>query len=116
MPSISLSVPFRTKLDWSDDSESGAWRAILAKLNESLPAARPPDEVIWNFAKGFGSYVGEVYRKHHGGEWGMVTHGGETFPGMRGKVDRLFWLLESRLQAHRRRGREQHARLLQSQT
>ena len=36
-----------------------------------------------SFAKGFGSYVGEVFRRNHGGEWGMVTLGDHRFPGLR---------------------------------
>jgi hypothetical protein len=42
---------FQTKLDWSDDSIAGV-EAILGKLRASMPAPKPPDELIWNFAKG----------------------------------------------------------------
>jgi hypothetical protein len=52
---------------------------------------RPPEDTIWTFAKAFGSYVGEVFRKNHGGDWGLVTLDGQTFPGMQSKSGVLFW-------------------------
>jgi hypothetical protein len=69
---------FQTKLDWTDESVRLV-EEILEKLRASMPIPKPPDDVIWNFAKGFGSYLGEVFRKNHGGEWGMVTQDGQTF-------------------------------------
>jgi hypothetical protein len=81
---------FNTKLDWSDASISKV-EAILANLRASMPTPKPPDEMIWNFAKGFGSYVGEVFRKNHGGDWGMVADGTNSYPGIRSKKDTLFW-------------------------
>ena len=80
---------FQTKLDWTDDSIARL-EAILATLRESMPTPKPPDEVIWNFAKGFGSYLGEVFRKNHGGDWGTITEGSSSFPGIRWK-ETLFW-------------------------
>jgi hypothetical protein len=79
-----------SKLDWTDESVRLV-EEILEKLRASMPTPKPPDDMIWNFAKGFGSYVGEVFRKNHGGEWGMVTHDGQTFPGIRWKGNVLFW-------------------------
>lgn len=81
---------FQAKLDWTDESVARV-EAILAKLRESMPTPKPPDDVILNFAKGFGSYLGEVFRKNHGGEWGMITDGASSYPGMRWKTDTLFW-------------------------
>jgi hypothetical protein len=52
---------FGTELDWTDASIAKV-ETILANLRASMPTPRPPEEVIWNFAKGFGSYVGEVFR------------------------------------------------------
>src|SRR5579864_3546140 len=83
---------FGTKLDWTDASIAKV-EAILANLRASMPTPKPPDEVIWNFAKGFGSYIGEVFRKNHGGEWGTITEGTNSYPGIRwnnGK-ETLFW-------------------------
>jgi hypothetical protein len=81
---------FQTKLDWTDESVRLV-EEILEKLRASMPTPKPPDDVIWSFAKGFGSYVGEVFRKNHGGEWGMVTQDWQTFPGIRWKGNVLFW-------------------------
>jgi hypothetical protein len=81
---------FSVKLDWTDASIQGV-EGILEKMHATIPTQKPPDDVIWNFAKGFGSYIGEVFRKNHGGEWGMITDGRNTFPGMRWKEDTLFW-------------------------
>ena len=81
---------FGTKLDWTDESIAKV-EMILGQLRASMPTPRPPDEVIWNFAKAFGSYVGEVFRKNHGGEWGTITEGAKSFPGIRWKTDTLFW-------------------------
>jgi hypothetical protein len=89
---------FNIKLDWSDASIERV-EAILTKLSESLPTAKPPEDAVWNFAKAFGSYMGEVFRKNHGGEWGMVTLEGKTFPGMRMRTDSFFWPWS---RAHRR--------------
>jgi hypothetical protein len=82
---------FKTKLDGTEDSIALV-EDVLGKLHRTLAEAKPPEQAIWNFAKAFGSYLGEVFRKHHGGEWGMVTYGGESFPGIRWKEGRdLFW-------------------------
>jgi hypothetical protein len=83
---------FGTKLDWTDASVARV-EAILAQLRASMPTPKPPDDVIWNFAKGFGSYVGEVMRKNHGGEWGTISEGANSFPGIRLKKgnDTLVW-------------------------
>jgi hypothetical protein len=43
------------------------------------------------FAKVFGSYIGEVYRRNHGGEWGMVDLDGQKFPGIKNKFGTSFW-------------------------
>lgn len=83
---------FAIKLDWSDASIADVERA-LAKLNlsytDTIP--KPTDEQVMSFAKGFGSYVGEVFRRNHGGEWGMVTLGGNRFPALRTTSGTNFW-------------------------
>ncbi|MFM0649259.1 hypothetical protein PQR14_33490 [Paraburkholderia bryophila] len=75
---------FGIKLDWSDASIANVEKA-LAQMSSSYvnTSPRPTDEQVMSFAKGYGSYVGEVYRRNHGGEWGMVTVGGSRFPGLR---------------------------------
>jgi hypothetical protein len=82
---------FRLTLDGSDESVRHV-ETILARLHADLPTSKPSEEQIYSFAKLLGSYVGEVYRKNHGGAWGMVTmRGGESFPGMQSATHSLFW-------------------------
>lgn len=81
---------FQTKLDWTDDSIALV-EGILDKLHTSLPSDKPTDDAIWTFAKAFGSYIGEVFRKNHGAEWGMVTNDAQSFPGLRSTRGAMFW-------------------------
>jgi hypothetical protein len=83
---------FGIKLDWSDDSIENVEKALV-KMHVSYTATtpRPTQEQVMSFAKGFGSYVGEVYRRNHGGEWGMVSLNGQKFPGLRTKAGTNFW-------------------------
>lgn len=78
------------KLDFSEKSIE-AVEAMLRTLHDQLATAKPSEETIWTFAKAFGSYVGEVYRKHHGGEWGIVCLGDQEFPGICAKDARTWW-------------------------
>ena len=56
---------FQIKLDWSDKSVSQI-ESILEIFHDQLASADPSEEQIFQFAKIFGSYVGEVYRRNHG--------------------------------------------------
>ena len=44
-------------------------RGLLGRLFKKSPSVEEKDVA----AKMFGGYVGEVYRKHHGGEWALDT-------------------------------------------
>ena len=81
---------FAVKLDWSDESIRRV-EEILSQLHDSLAASKPDEETIWAFAKSFGSYVGEVFRRHHGGTWGMVKMAEHEFPGIQAQEDHMFW-------------------------
>lgn len=81
---------FSVKLDWSDGSVKNV-EEILGRLHDEMARSKPPEDAVWTFAKAFGSYVGEVLRRHHGGEWGMVTLNGQTFPGIQQDGHRLCW-------------------------
>ena len=82
---------FQATLDWSDDSIQ-LLEAIMHSFHEQLPEAKPSEEQILQFAKMFGSYIGEVYRRNHGASWGMVTLEGESFPGMEAEgTAKRFW-------------------------
>jgi hypothetical protein len=83
---------FGINLDWSDASIENVEK-VLVKMRASYVATtpRPTPEQVMSFAKGFGSYVGEVYRRNHGAEWGMVSLGGQKFPGLRTRTGVNFW-------------------------
>ena len=82
---------FQITLDWSDESVRYV-ESILDRFHRDLPTANPSEQTIYQFAKMFGSYVGEVLRRNHAAQWGLVTAGGETFPGMYSKhMDLEFW-------------------------
>jgi hypothetical protein len=81
---------FRIQLDFADGSVKEV-EAILTKAHGEMAAAKPPEDVIWTFAKGFGSYIGEVLRKNHGGEWGTITDGANSSPGIRIKTGAFIW-------------------------
>ena len=82
---------FGVELDWSDNSVSRV-EEMLGIMHQQLASARPSQAAIETFAKMFGSYIGEVYRRNHGATWGLVTIDGQTFPGMRDSQScALFW-------------------------
>jgi len=63
---------FGTTLDGSEASVAKV-EELLGTLHESMPAQNPSADVVGTFAKIFGSYVGEVFRKNHGGVWGFCA-------------------------------------------
>jgi hypothetical protein len=82
---------FRRILDWSNGSVADI-EAILSVFHAQLAEAKPSEEDVWVFAKMFGSYIGEVYRRNHGATWGMVNMQGQEFPGMKSTHgDKTFW-------------------------
>jgi hypothetical protein len=81
---------FSIALDWSDASVRQV-EDILGRLYDDMARAQPPEDVVWTVAKAFGSYIGEVLRRHHGGEWGTVRMGEESFPGLRQTGGSLCW-------------------------
>jgi hypothetical protein len=81
---------FGERLDWTDQSIETVER-MAARLHDEIANARPTEEQIAQFTKMLGSYVGEVYRRNHGGTWGVVTANGEKMPGMKTAKGTLFW-------------------------
>ena len=75
---------FEVVLDSSEESIKQV-EQMLDELHRELIRAHPPEDAIWTFAKMFGSYVGEVLLRHHGGEWGTVRMGDTSFPGLQQK-------------------------------
>ncbi len=82
---------FRVTLDWSDASILSV-ETVMESMHRGLASARPTEEHVMNFAKLFGSYVGEVYRRRHGATWGIIEHDGQQFPGLQATGSgNLFW-------------------------
>jgi len=79
------------KLDWSDSSVAHV-ETILSSLHSQAATAKPTPEQVFQFAKAFGSYIGETFRRNHGATWGMVTLQGQSFPGLKADgAAGLFW-------------------------
>ena len=79
-------------LDWTDGSMQLVDN-ILEDLHKSYAVStpRPSEEKVMAIAKGFGSYIGEVFRKNHGAQWGVVTLGDQSMPGLKAKTGVVFW-------------------------
>jgi len=67
---------FGAVLDGSDASVAVV-EQILGKVQAQsvITAQKPSQPMLWTYAKLFGSYVGEVLRARHGGEWGLSVDG-----------------------------------------
>lgn len=83
---------FGVALDWSDGSIANV-ETILARLHADYvkSKAQISDDVVAMIAKAYGSYIGEVYRRNHGGEWGMMTLDGLDFPAVKARSGAAFW-------------------------
>lgn len=81
---------FDVTLDWSEGSIRQV-EQMLGQLHDEMSRAHPPEDAISTFAKAFGSYIGEVLRRHHGGEWGTITMDGQSLPGLRQAGGGLIW-------------------------
>lgn len=82
---------FKKQLDYSDASIAVV-EEILSSLHLDAVRTNPSEEKIYQLAKMFGSYTGEVFRRNYGAEWGIVTHGEQSMPGLRAmQKGNLFW-------------------------
>ena len=82
---------FHITLDWSDSSIQHI-ESVMDRFHREAAKARPTPEQVMQFAKMFGSYIGEVYRKNHGATWGLVELEGQRFPGLKAQAsDTTFW-------------------------
>jgi hypothetical protein len=82
-------------LDWSDESVVLV-EDILSRLHQGLEKANPSEGEIIQYAKTFGSYVGEVFRKNHGALWGIITLQGRRIFGLQTPDSQMLlwpWLL-----------------------
>ena len=67
-----LKQKFEKSLDYSDKSVEDI-EAVLTLLHAGMAAERPSQDDIEEFAMIFGSYLGETYRRNHGGQWGLAS-------------------------------------------
>jgi len=65
---------FGYSLDGSDSSIA-VLESFLDRMHREMAGAQPSPKVVMTFAKMFGSYVGEVYRRNHGAQWGATSDG-----------------------------------------
>ncbi|MFT3868117.1 MAG: hypothetical protein QM715_06420 [Nibricoccus sp.] len=83
---------FGITLDWTDASITNTEKALAAlHISYKTTNPKPSDKIVAAFAKGFGSYIGEVYRRNHGAEWGLITFDGQTLPGLKTNRETYFW-------------------------
>ncbi len=85
-----VEAQFQIKLDYSDDSIEQV-DIVIDKIHASFLEEQPPEEVLLPISKGFGSYIGEVYRRNHEATWGWITEGGNVFPGLKQSTGGYFW-------------------------
>ena len=63
---------------------------IISKF-ESQKTENITGKEIYRIGVIYGSYIGEVYIKHYGGKWVMITSNNHRFPGIEGIDGSLFW-------------------------
>lgn len=64
---------------------------VLRGLHDEMENAAPSEQMVWTVATAFGSYLGEVLRRYHSAEWGLINMNGQDFPGMRQPDGGLVW-------------------------
>lgn len=79
---------FNLTLDFSEKSIE-----ILEEMVDFLSRSKQEadQQQINEMGYMLGSYLGEVYIKHHGGKWGNITLDEQQYPGIQGKNEVLFW-------------------------
>lgn len=82
---------FKLQLDWTDQSIEKI-EDLLGFFHREAQKDKPSDADVAMFSKGFGSYIGEVYRRNHGASWGTVTLGDEGHYGLQAAGSGIqFW-------------------------
>ena len=85
-----VEAQFQVKLDYSEDSIEQL-DAIIDQLHGMYINEQPSEAQLLPIAQGFGSYIGEVYRRNHDATWGWITQDEEYFPGLQQATGGLFW-------------------------
>lgn len=82
---------FDIDLDWSEASITHL-EEVADALHHAMATDAPSDADVDVMHNMLGSYLGEVYRRSHGGEWGIVTLETKSFYGMRSADSQhVFW-------------------------
>lgn len=66
------------QLDYSENSLMEV-ETILAQLARQMTDGTPGSQDVGEVCKMWGSYLGEVVRRHFGGEWSIETYPGKQF-------------------------------------
>ena len=85
-----VEAQFQIKLDYSEDSIEQL-DTVIDQIHGMFIQEQPDDAQLLPLAQGFGSYIGEVYRRHHDATWGWITQGTEVFPGLQQAKGGTFW-------------------------
>lgn len=85
-----VEAQFQIKLDYSDASIEQI-DEIMDKVHASFLEEQPPETYLLPISQGFGSYIGEVYRRNHEATWGWITEGDKVFPGLKQAGGGYFW-------------------------
>ncbi|MGD9603528.1 MAG: DUF3806 domain-containing protein [Gammaproteobacteria bacterium] len=87
-------VELNLKLDFSDASIAEI-EEVAAALHADLRRERGALDDVDTLVQMLGSYVGEVYRRNHGGEWGYASANGRRVLAIRPKGGTtLMWPVE----------------------
>lgn len=82
------------KLDFSDESIA-AIEEVTSALHADLRRERGALSDVDTLVQMLGSYVGEVYRRNHGGAWGYASANGRRIVALRAATgNTLLWPIE----------------------
>jgi len=87
-------VELNLTLDFSDDSIA-AIEEVASALHADIRRERGSLSDVDTLVQRLGSYVGEVYRRNHGGQWGYASTQGRKVLAVKAKTgDSLMWPVE----------------------
>ncbi len=87
-------VELNLKLDWTEASIASI-EDVASELHADVRRERAELSDIETLVEMMGSYVGEVFRRRHGGEWGFVEANGKKLLAVKAKHSgTLMWPVE----------------------
>jgi hypothetical protein len=66
---------FKEDLDYSEESIRLLEKIVGRQNEEYVKGPKPSEQQLQTFSKMWGAYLGEVVRRHHGGEWTTPSDG-----------------------------------------